>query len=145
MKKNMKRFYFRFKFLLMTLALGLANVWFFNNIKITDNEDIRNATIVTIAPKQPKFTESFRGCGFGYVQGFFSNNGIELTEGNLGCNKPKKRDKRVVKSDDDRIISKIETGDKTYFEIYQLENGHCINSPTIELGIELENYLKNNP
>lgn len=127
--------------MLVTFALGLASVWFCGNIQTTANDEVM---IVTMAPRPPRFTESFRACGMGYLQGYLSNDGIELTEGGLGCVKPKKRDKRVVQIDNERIISKIESDNKTYYEIYQLENGHCINSPSIEIGIELEKFLKNN-
>ncbi|MDQ3061732.1 MAG: hypothetical protein M3R14_02565 [Acidobacteriota bacterium] len=138
----MKRHYLKFRIMLMTFALGLASVWFLNNLKTNDEAEIKDTMVISIAPKQPRFTESFRGCGMGYVQGYITNDGIELTEGNLSCEKPRKRGKQIIKSDSERIISKIEIEDKTYYEIYQLKNKHCINSPTIELGLELENYLK---
>jgi hypothetical protein len=131
--------------MLMTFALGLASVLFSQNLKFIDKDGIKGATIVSIAPKQPRFVETARGCGMGYVQGYESNDGIELTERNLDCHKPKRRSRQIIKSDNERIISKIELQDKTYYEIYQLKTGHCIDSPTIELGLELENYLESNP
>lgn len=138
----MKKFYSRFRVMLLTFAFGLSSVYFFHNINFNGNELFIDATFVRIA-EQPRFTESFRGCGMGYVQGYFSSDGLALTEGNLGCKEPKKNDKRIVIKDDKRIISKIETEDRTYFEIYQLEKSRCIDSPTIELGLELEEFLKN--
>lgn len=137
--------------MLLTFALGLASVWFSTQVKLTDNYnnalDLVNATIINIAPKTafPRFMPTGRGCGLGYTQDYKTNDGQNLSEGNAGCEKPRRGDKRIVQSDGERIISKIETEDKTYFEIYQLESGHCINSPTVELGLELENFLKNNP
>lgn len=141
----MEKIYFRFRFFLMTLALGFASVWFFHNITITEDENIKTATLVTIAPKPPRFLETFRGCGggVGYFQGYMTNDGAELTEGNL-CEKPKARDKRIIQKDKERIVSKIEYENETYYKIYQIESGKCITAPTVELGIELENYLKNN-
>ena len=67
----MKKFYRCFRVLLMTFTFGLASVWFFHNIKFASNEEeIKNATIVTIAPAQPRFIKSDRACGFGYSQSY---------------------------------------------------------------------------
>ena len=52
--------------MILTFALGLASFWFSHNLKITENMEVVNATIVTIVP-MPRFTESFRACGFGYI------------------------------------------------------------------------------
>ena len=139
----MKRFYFRFRVMLMMLALGLSSVWFFEKISIFKNEEIKDATFVIIAPPQPKFIETFRACGFGYVQGYETKDGIELTEGHLGCEK-KFKGKSFVKKDKVRVISKIKTKENTYFEIHDLNDGLCINAPSIELGLELEEFLKTN-
>lgn len=138
----MGKFYCRFRIMLMTLTLGLTSVWFFHNFETDENEDLRNVRIVTIAPKQPRFTETFRACGMGYIQGYVTNDDIALTEGTLGCDEPKKKDKRVIQKDEKRIISKIEKNNLISYEIYQVEKGLCINSPTIELGIELEIFLE---
>ncbi|HLM00068.1 MAG TPA: hypothetical protein VK400_03370, partial [Pyrinomonadaceae bacterium] len=112
---------------------------------LTEDENIKTAALVTIAPKPPRFSETYRGCGdLGYVQGYFTNDGRELWEGGLACQKPKERDKRIIQKNKERVISKIEKENETYYEIYQIESGKCITAPTIELGLELENYLKNN-
>ena len=80
----------------------------------------------------------------GYVQGYVTDDWHELTEGNLGCRQLKKYDKTVVSIDSERIISKTKSRGRPYFRIYQLKKGTCIESPTIEMGIELENYLDKN-
>ncbi len=136
----MKNIYSRFRIMLITFALGLAGVWSLTQFKLTDNSvdvfDLKNAKIINIAPKleTPRFMPTGRGCRFGgYAQGYMTNDGQKLSEGNLGCEKPSKQDKRVIQSDSERIISKIEAEDKVYFEIYQLRNEKCIVSPTVEL------------
>ena len=106
-----------------------------------DKTDLKDAIMVTIAPKPPRFTETFRACRPGYIQGYETNDGTELTEGNSGCKEPKKRDKRILHSDKERIISKIETKESSYYEIYLLKNSHCIDAPTLEIGLELEQWL----
>ena len=92
------------------LAVLLINK-FFNSEDFTtvDKSDLESAVIVTIAPKPPRFTETFRACRPGYIQGYETNDGIILTERSSSCEKPKKRDKRILHSDNERIISKIET------------------------------------
>jgi hypothetical protein len=128
----------------MTFALGLASVWFLEHFEFTENEEISNALIVTVTPQltTPKFIETYRACGMGYIQGYATKKGIELSEGNLDCREPRKNDKRVIRRDNERIISKIDYQGKTYYEIYPFEKVNCITSPTIELGLELEQFLK---
>ena len=133
---------------ILTLFIGIFTVFLVNtfydleDFRAVTKSDMENAVIVTIAPKPPRFEETGRGCGLGYIQGYRTNDGIELTEGNLGCKKPKRRDKRIIQSNTERIISKIETNENTRYEIYQLKNSHCINAPNLELGLELEEWLK---
>lgn len=124
------------------LAVLLINK-FFNSEDFTtvDKSDLESAVIVTIAPKPPRFTETFRACRPGYIQGYETNDGIILTERSSSCEKPKKRDKRILHSDNERIISKIETKERSYYEIYHLKNSHCIDTPTLETGLELEEWL----
>ena len=141
--ENMNKYRFRCRTILTTFTLGLVCVWLSNYLK-TNEMNLQEVRFVSIAPKQPRFTETFRGCGLGYVQGYVTNDDINLTAGNIGCEKPNSNDKRIVRSNKGRIVSRIKKDDQTYYQIYQVEKGYCINSPTIELGIELENYLKSN-
>lgn len=140
----MKIFYTKFRIGLMTFAFGLASVYFMQNVKPAKSDDLTNAAIVTIAPKEPRFTETFRGCGLGYIQGFSTNDGLSLTAGTSGCEKPNPKDKRIVSRDNKRMISKIERENKMSYEIYRIEESDCINSPSIEVGLELEEYLNKN-
>jgi hypothetical protein len=66
-----------------------------------------------------------------------------LIEGNSGCQKPKKQDQRIVRIDNENIISRKNDDGREYFEIYRIESGHCIEAPSIELGLELQSFLKN--
>ena len=110
---------------LLTLFLGILAVLsiskFCNpeDFTIIDESDLENAVIVTIAPKPPRFTETFRACRPGYIQGYETNDGLILTEGNSGCEKPKKRDERILQSNNERIISKIETKERSYTKLRQ--------------------------
>ncbi len=132
---------------ILTFIIGIATVLlidrFYNSegFTIEDKSDLENAVVVTIAPKPPRFTETFQSCGLGCVfQSYVTNDGIELSETYRCCKNPKNRDKKIVQKDDEKIVSKIETDGKTYYEIYLLENEHCIYAPTIELGIEFEKW-----
>jgi len=138
-----KRFYSKFRIGLLTFTLGLASVWFGQNLKTSENFEFNDSTIITTAPKLAKFTETFRACGMGYVQGYEAIDRTELSEGNLGCHKPDLRDKRVIQRDKTRIISRVVKIDSISFTIYEIDSGKCINSPNLALGLELENYLRN--
>ena len=131
----------------LTLTIGLFSTFIIKKIYNSviaadiDESDLKNVVMVSIAPKSPRFIETGRGCGNGYIQGYETNDGMKLFEGTLNCKKPKNNDSKIFQKDSKRIISKIETLEKIYYNIYQLENSHCINSPTIELGLELEDWL----
>ena len=143
----MKLIYQKLGIASLTLIIGLLSVFTIKKISDSENaafvdeSDLKNAVMIVIAPKQPRFIETNRGCGFGFVQGYKTNDGINLFEGNLGCKKPKKNDKKIVQKDSKRNISKIETAERTSYQIYQLENSHCIDATTIEIGLELEKWL----
>ncbi len=144
----MKDISLRLGFASLTLFVGVVTVLLIHNFRnsadftTVNKSDLENATIVRIAPKPPRFTESFRACRPGYVQGYITNDGVELTEGNSGCEKLRKKDRRIIQRDDERVISKIENEDKTRYQIYQFKDGHCINAPTIELALEFEKWQK---
>ena len=75
---------------LLTFVVGLTTVWsvgFLYEIGLTQlNPFQSDETIISfVEPTKPKdshrFTPTFRACGAGYVQGYETNDGQELTEG----------------------------------------------------------------
>lgn len=137
----MKKYILRFRILLLTLALGLATSSFYQNIsQKAEDEELKNAIILTGAPKPPRFTETFRACGLGYVQGYISNDNIKLTEGSMDCHKPE--EKNIVQKDNLRVISRIEKNTEMRYQIYQIENQRCIDAPNLEIALEFEKWHK---
>ena len=131
--------------MLLTCALGMAGTNFFYNIDFTVDKDERKTAVFVGIVEQPKFTKSSRGCGMGYVQSYVTEDGIQLSEGNMDCLSPSANDPRIVHRDDARIISKLHENGRVYYEIYHPEKGRCITSPTLELGLQLESFLNNQP
>lgn len=138
----------------MTLAIGLASVFFFNTTFKSRDEIVidlpktESSDVFIVFPQERKtfygnkrFVETWRACRPGHVQGYVSDDGIELCEGNLGCRKSEKNNERVIQKDSKRIISEIKLNNETRYKIYQPKTGGCIDSPSIELGLELENFL----
>ena len=176
----MKRAYLRFRVMLMTFALGLASVFLFNGFLNKTHENFltlsetKSSDVLVVFPRERKsmfgekrFNETWRACKPGYAQGYITNDGMELTEGN-NCEKSEGIDERIIQKNNERVISEIErkdkisgqiyqigigqkrdpsNGERNYkksYKIYQIRTGHCIESPSIELGLELENFLKTN-
>ncbi len=131
----------------MTFALGLASVYCFQNIKLVENKEIQNAAIVTIAPKQARFIEGERQHSLvGYDQYYITDDGFQLKAVYPCIFDLKKREviKKIISKDDKKIISEVRIRTTKYFEIYQSKLSRCIHSPTIELGLELEEHLNKN-
>jgi hypothetical protein len=157
----MKINYIRMKVLLMSLAIGFSSVWFYNNFQFRDNfyelsqSEADSVAFLTRPKGFPEFTPTGRGCGNGYVQGYETSDGQNLSEGVAIINK---RDfRKSIK--DAEIIERIEgavnrNGEKglriltknlsekgnTYFEILWFGNGrlHYISAPTLELALKFE-------
>ena len=109
----MKKFYLKFRIALMTFALGLVSVRLLHNLQSADDNlenETKNATIVVAVPMFPKFMQSSHACGLdGYSDLYFSDGGVKLTEGYIGCKEPKNRD--IIKRDKIRVISRVKTID----------------------------------
>jgi len=138
------QYWSRIRISLITFAIGLAFVtyWGDRQERSTD-EELASATVVTIA-RIPRFMETFRACGPGYVQGYETNDGFELTEGNSGCNDPEARFGNLYRSTKSESVYVFdrENDDRRFYKIYDLKTGHCVRAPSYELAVELQNYLK---
>lgn len=150
----MKKIVFRLIVFVGALGLGLTAAFVVSKSRTGYKFD---AGILTVALKpRPGFTKSFRGCGMGYVQGYTTSDGIEVTEGTIGCVaatgkdnrfwEAKRRPDRLISQTSERAVAEINEDGKRSFEIYKVTNGTCthfIGAPTLELALEFEEYLKN--
>jgi hypothetical protein len=143
-----KRYWFRIRIFLMTLALGLACVMYWDDQeKRSVDGELAAATIVDInIAKVPRFTETSRACGPGYTQAYVTNDGLELRESS-GCYQPKTRHRRLfawTKQEAAYVFDSEADGARSYV-LKDRKSGHCIDAPTYELAVELRNYLEGAP
>lgn len=111
---------------------------------------------LSISATSPRFQETGRGCGMGYVQGYETDDGERVSEGSIGCfaapgkknsfRVAKRKPNRVLTETSERAVVEINEDGKTSFVIYEISEGDCTNfisAPTLELALEFEEFLKN--
>lgn len=177
----MKRIIFRFSVLVLTFSVGFAAVWLIGLLTAVtssiENKPVSNnylaetpvSPIPIVIPKQkPRFTGTFRGCGFGYTQGYETDDGQQLSEGIIGNATRKKAraelKKLIAKSV--RVVERVpnykhrlgesgerivlvnppdERNDKETVSILWHDGGQFvafINAPSLELALEFEQFLE---
>ena len=177
----MKRIIVRLSFLLLTFSVGFAAVWLIGLLtavspsvenKTLSNDHLAETPVSQIpvtAPKQkPRFTGTFRGCGFGYTQGYKTDDGQQLSEGITGTATRKKAHaefkKRVAESV--RVIERVpnyknrlgKLGERVVMinppdgrnpeetvSILWHDGGQFIafiNAPSLDLALEFEQFLE---
>ena len=93
----MKRTFLRLSISILTFAVGFSVVWLvglltvlfppLENKSVSFNDLPTGQPVIPIAEtsyQKPRFTGTFRGCGFGYVQGYETDDGQQLSEGITG-------------------------------------------------------------
>jgi hypothetical protein len=93
----------------------------------------------------------------GYIQSYVTNDGLEVSEGNIGCVRlePDKKEDlfsksleaghRVIERTDGRVLVESAASGKKRILIYSIADGACthyISAPTLELALEFEKFLK---
>jgi hypothetical protein len=157
----MKLNYFRLRVLLMSLALGMSSVWFYNNFHFSNQnyelsqDDADNLVYLVNPNNLPEFNPIGRGCGNGYVQTYETRDGQHLSEGATSLSKIKFNNsiknaeiiEKVPNSKNRhgelglRVITKnVSEKGKTYFEILWFNKGllYYISAPTLELVLKFE-------
>ena len=163
----MKRPTYKPAIALITLLIGLTGVWSLNLFLgqedwwINESKELRkqvpalqSISDIDILPKH-RFTETFRACKPGYVQGYVTEDGQEVTEGNNRCNlgdndatgiefnQTINRASKVVDWKEERVVLEFQHEGNKYVEILRYSGGSCINfihAPTLELALEFETW-----
>jgi hypothetical protein len=155
----MKKLFFRIIVFLLALVIGLLAASIGSRLYAARTED-RTLDLIAIIDLSIKatgsrFQETGRGCGMGYVQGYETDDGIKVSEGNIGCSavgkenpfrEAKRKPNRVITQTGERAVVEINEDGKRSFEIYEISEGDCthfISAPTLELALEFEEFLKN--
>lgn len=129
------------------------------NARSVDDVLLRTAriSIYSLTGKQ-RFTESYRACGYGYVQGYVTDDGIEVREGSIGCiqlpsigntgfsDGNSRVPVRGISQTAERAVLEFNEDGRQTFEIEELSDGACthfVSAPTLELALEFEEFLKN--
>lgn len=160
----MRRYFFRSRILLWTLALGIATSQFFNERenRVIDDE-IRNATIIMPVDVQPgdRFALIGHACGDGFVEGWISSDGDSvgygfrpmsyrehtdhlkrgkiINEEKIPTDRDVKCSKRCV------VIFQNEKSGTPYFEIiwYERNGGeYFVTAESAQLANEFEHWIK---
>lgn len=163
----MKRALFYAIFAILTLVVGISSAWFLQPFPIGDlslpNEAdslskavpaIESVTDIDILPRH-RFTETFRACKPGYVQGYVTDTEQAVTEGNNRCNLEDngatetefndaiRRATRIVERKEGRVVLEFRDAEEKYIEILRYNGGACISfirAPTLELALEFEKW-----
>lgn len=181
----MKQIPVRFSTLLLTFFIGVIAVWLISLLTIVPqpietqpvfinehSEEIPVTPISTVsAPKdsdeKPRFGATGRGCGFGYWQGYETDDGQQLSEGMSGFETRKKArsefNKRIAKAVNiieqgqrfrshpgkvgERVvlINPADENGKETISIIWYGGGQFIafiNAPTLDLALEFEQFLE---
>ncbi len=177
----MKRIFFRLSISILTFAIGFSIVWLaglltivfppFENKPTSFNELHAGQPVTPIdetSYQKPRFTGTFRGCGFGYTQGYKTDDGQQLSEGTTGFATRKKAHvefkKRIAKAV--RIVERVpnykhrlggsgerivlvnppdDRNAKETVSILWYDSGQFIDyidAPSLDLALEFEQFLE---
>jgi hypothetical protein len=107
-----------------------------------DANEIRDARIIDISLRLPRFTETFRACRPGYVQGYITNDGTKAFEGT--CYEGRIPTRIIDRRKGRAVLEFIDEGEARY-EIRKYERNRCsgvIGSPSLDVALELEGFLQ---
>jgi hypothetical protein len=123
------------------------------------DEGAGDPAIVNHSPKAPssRFEAIGHGCGNGYVTLFVTDDGINVSEGK-SCGYSQRATRRefnriigkankIIERDQSRAVLAFDAEGLEGYEIIEYVDGPCvrfIEAPTLELALELEEYLNNN-
>jgi hypothetical protein len=140
----MKRYFVRFRVLLLTIALGLAIVSLVDSRNnAIEDEALRNALIIKPV-FAPRFSETWSAIGRDrqHSYGYVTNDHQNLTTGNLGCDLSRaERDNKVYK-DVDKVAYRVGNRGKVNVRVVWSRSLRCIDGPNLDLDLELAEYLK---
>jgi hypothetical protein len=177
----MKRIIFRLSVLLLTFAVGFVAVWLIGLLTLgslsieTKLASLNNGSaespvspIPIISNQKPRFTGTIRGCGFGYWQGYETDDRQQLSEGITGIATRKKAraefKKWIAKSV--RVVERVpnyknrlgklgervvvinppdDRNAKETVSILWHDGGQFIafiNAPSLDLALEFEQFLE---
>lgn len=178
----MKSIIFRLSISLLTFAIGFSVVWLWGlfavlvslfeapHISLPNSLSNNSAQITSFLYEKPRFVKTFRGCGLGYVQGYETDDGQHLTEGNRGFqtqnearNEFKKRIAKAVRIIENAPKYQNQNGEmgervilinppdernaKETVSILWYSDGEFItfiNAPSLEMAFEFEQFLVTN-
>ncbi len=165
----MKRETFYPAIAILTLLLGVLGVWFLDLLPKLNNSEITELTIllnevpavesISDVEKLPRhrFTETFRACKPGYIQGYVTDQGQEVTEGNNCCNlgdsnasenrfnEAISNASKIFERKGERAVLDLQDETGTSVEILHYGGGTCISfihAPSLDLALEFEKWQR---
>lgn len=164
----MKRTSFYLGAAITALIVGLIGVRLlgffptFENFQIIESSDLQKGFSavepIPITANLPSlhFTKTFNSCSIdsGYIQGYITNDGQHLSEGNecfFGKNKKTGKEfnklinesKKTIERNTERVVLEFEGENGKYFKILYYNGGQCfdfIDAPNLELALEFEKW-----
>lgn len=155
----MTKLFFGILVFLLALGTGLFATLSGSRLYAAWKEDRRFDLITTIdlfrKAAGPRFQVMSRGCGMGYIENYTTNDGINVSEGNIGCSDvpgeknrfmdAQRKPNRVLWRTTERAVLEINEDGKRYFEIYEISDSACthyVTAPTLDLALEFEAFLE---